>query len=139
MSIIIINRNNKTSTIFIDTSIREERTMEKKQLFGVCPYVTAQKVLTGKWSMYIMHLLMEGPVRFNELQRRMPEEMTHTTLSRQLKTLEAEGLIVRREYKQIPPKVEYELSDIGRKFKNVLGELEIWGNEYIDYLKKKEE
>ena len=57
----------------------------KKELFGVCPYITAQKVLTGKWSMYILYLLTNGPIRFNELQRRMPEEMTHTTLSRQLK------------------------------------------------------
>ena len=71
--------------------------MEKKNLFGLCPYVTSQKVLTGKWSMYIMHLLTDGPIRFNELQRKMPEEMTHTTLSRQLKKLEEEGLIERIE------------------------------------------
>lgn len=112
--------------------------MEKKNLFGKCPYVTAQKVLTGKWSMYIMYLLSEGPVRFNELQRRMPEEMTHTTLSRQLRTLEDEGLIVRKEYQQIPPKVEYYLSEIGEKFKDVLSVLEVWGNDYIQYLNKKQ-
>lgn len=111
--------------------------MDKINLFGKCPYVTAQKVLTGKWSMYIMYLLEEGPVRFNELQRRMPEEMTHTTLSRQLKALESEGLIVRKEYSQVPPKVEYSLSEIGSKFSAVLAELEIWGNEYIDYMNKK--
>lgn len=110
--------------------------MEKKELFGRCPYVTAQKVLTGKWSIYIMYLLSNGPVRFNELQRQMPEEMTHTTLSRQLKALEGEGLIIRTEYQQIPPKVEYRLSEIGEKFKNVLVVLEIWGNEYIKYLNK---
>ncbi len=108
--------------------------MEKKQLFGRCPYVTAQKVLTGKWSMYILYLLSNGPVRFNELLRLMPEDMTHTTLSRQLKTLEKEGLIVRTEYQQIPPKVEYSLSKIGEKFKDVLSVLEVWGNEYIKYL-----
>ena len=111
--------------------------MEKKNLFGKCPYVTAQKVLTGKWSMYIMYLLSEGPIRFNELQRRMPEEMTHTTLSRQLKTLESEGLIIRKEYQQIPPKVEYCLSEIGEKFKTVLTVLEAWGNDYIQYLNNK--
>lgn len=88
--------------------------------------------------MYIMYLLSEGPVRFNELQRRMPEEMTHTTLSRQLKTLEDEGLIVRKEYQQIPPKVEYYLSEIGEKFKDVLSVLEVWGNDYIQYLNKKQ-
>ncbi len=113
--------------------------MEKKNLFGRCPYVTAQKVLTGKWSIYIMYLLSDGPIRFNELQRRMPEEMTHTTLSRQLKTLEKEGLIVRKEYQQIPPKVEYHLSEIGEKFKEVLSVLEVWGNEYIQYLNRKQE
>lgn len=112
--------------------------MEKKELFGRCPYVTAQKVLTGKWSMYILYLLSDGPVRFNELKRRMPEEMTHTTLSRQLKTLEEEGLIVRIEYQQIPPKVEYSLSQIGEEFKDVLSVLEIWGEKYIEYLNSKQ-
>lgn len=111
--------------------------MAKKELFGRCPYVTAQKVLTGKWSMYILYLLTEGPIRFNELQRRMPEEITHTTLSRQLKALEDEGLIIRTEYNQIPPKVEYSLSEIGEKFRKVLSVLEIWGNEYIKYLNEK--
>lgn len=112
--------------------------MEKrKELFGVCPYVTSQKVLTGKWSMYILYLLSDGPVRFNELQRKMPDEMTHTTLSRQLKSLEEDGLIIRTEYKQIPPKVEYSLSEIGEKFKKVLVVLEQWGNDYIEYLNQK--
>ena len=112
--------------------------MEKKQLFGKCPYVTSQKVLTGKWSMYIMYLLKDGPVRFNELQRRMPEDMTHTTLSRQLKSLEEDGLIERHVYSEIPPKVEYELSEIGSKFDRVLAEIEVWGNEYIEYLNRRQ-
>lgn len=111
--------------------------MPKKELFGLCPYVTSQKVLTGKWSMYILYLLSAGPIRFNELQRQMPEEMTHTTLSRQLKVLEQEGLIIRIEYNQIPPKVEYKLSEIGQKFKPVLAELEKWGEEYIKYINEK--
>ncbi len=113
--------------------------MEKKQLFGLCPYVTSQKVLTGKWSMYILYLLKDGPVRFNELLRRMPEDMTHTTLSRQLKALEEDGLITRKVCSEIPPKVEYELSEIGEKFKKVLTVLEVWGNEYIAYMKAKNE
>ncbi|SFL07554.1 transcriptional regulator, HxlR family [Lachnospiraceae bacterium KH1T2] len=113
--------------------------MEKKDLFGRCPFVTSQKVLNGKWSIYILYLLSNGPVRFNELLRQMPEEMTHTTLSRQLKTLENEGLIKRIEYTQIPPKVEYSLSEIGEKFESVLKELETWGNDYIKYLNQKKQ
>lgn len=111
--------------------------MAKKDLFGICPYVTSQKVLSGKWSIYLLYLLQEGPVRFNELQRKMPEDITHTTLSRQLKTLEEEGLIIRQEYSQIPPKVEYSLSEIGKKFESVVVALGEWGNDYMDFLKNK--
>lgn len=111
--------------------------MAKKDLFGICPYVTSQKVLSGKWSIYLLYLLQEGPVRFNELQRKMPEDITHTTLSRQLKTLEEEGLIIRQEYSQIPPKVEYSLSEIGKKFESVVVALGEWGNDYLEFVKNK--
>ncbi len=111
---------------------------EKTNLFGVCPYVTAQKLLSGKWSLLIMHLLSDGPVRFNQLQRRMPT-LTQATLSKQLKALEQDGLITRREYPQIPPKVEYTLSPIGEMFRPVLRELQAWGDAYIANLKVKAE
>lgn len=104
-----------------------------KDLFGVCPYVTSQMLLAGKWPIYIIYELMDGPVRFNELLRRMPSEMTHATLSRQLKEMEAKGLIVRTEYQQVPPKVEYSVSEIGRKFEPVLSALKTWGTEYIEF------
>lgn len=108
---------------------------EKKDLYGICPYVTSQKVLTGKWALLILYHLSDGPVRFNELQRRLPA-LTQATLSKQLRSLEENGLITRTEYPQIPPKVEYNLSDIGHKFKPVLESLEAWGKEYIEYLKR---
>ncbi len=108
--------------------------MEKKELFGLCPFVTTQKLLSGKWSIYILYVLSDGPIRFNELLRRMPEEMTHTTLSRQLKSLEKEGLIIRKEYEQVPPRVEYFLSTVGEQFKTVLFSLEEWGKHYIQFL-----
>ncbi len=111
--------------------------MAKSDLYGICPYVTSQKVLSGKWSIYLLYLLQEGPVRFNELQRKMPEDITHTTLSRQLKALEEEGLIIRREFSQIPPRVEYSLSEIGLKFEAVLESLGEWGSEYIEFVKSK--
>jgi len=98
--------------------------------------VAAPKLLCGKWSLLIMHLLSEGPVRFNELQRRL-SRLTQATLSKQLKALEADGLIVRHEYPQIPPKVEYSLSPIGEKFNPVLRELKIWGDAYIECFKGK--
>ncbi len=109
--------------------------MTGKEQFGKCPYYTSQRVLSGKWSLYIMFLLKEHKViRFNELQRMMPDNMTNTTLSRQLKLLEEDGLIIRREYSQIPPKVEYSLSDIGKEFGAVTDAIGEWGEKYNRFL-----
>lgn len=98
----------------------------------ICPFATAQRLIRGKWAILIMHYLSEEPLRFNELQRRMPK-MTHATLSNQLKQLEAEGLVIRTEYMQIPPKVEYSLSDIGKEFQPVLESIKDWGEKYITF------
>lgn len=96
----------------------------------ICPFATAQRLIQGKWAILIMHHLSREPLRFNELQRRMPK-MTHATLSTQLKKLEEEGLITRTEYMQIPPKVEYSLSNIGKEFQPVLDSIKEWGEKYI--------
>ena len=108
--------------------------MEKNNQFGICPYLTSQKLLNGKWSIYLLFLLQDGPLRFNEIRRRMPENLTHTTLSRQLKLLEKEGLVTRTVLSDIPPSVEYNLSGIGVRFGHVLEALGGWGREYIEYL-----
>lgn len=110
--------------------------MKAREAVGKCPYATAQYVLGGKWTLYILYVLTDGPVRFNELQRIMPAEMTHSTLSRQLKSLEKLGLIIRTDYQQIPPKVEYSLSEIGEQFRKVLDPLGEWGLQYITYAKE---
>ena len=104
-----------------------------RDLFGVCPFATAQRLIQGKWAILILHHLSEGTLRFNELQRKLPK-MTHATLSAQLKQLEAEGLVIRTEYPQIPPRVEYSLSEIGRASEPVLESIRVWGSEYIEYL-----
>lgn len=100
-------------------------------LFLICPYATTQKIVSGKWALMILHSLSGETLRFNELQRSLPS-MTQTTLTRQLKTLEDYGLIHREVYPQIPPKVEYSLTQIGQSFTSVLNEMERWGNEYIE-------
>ena len=105
-----------------------QTTMEER--FGKCPYATAQSLISGKWAVLILLYLEQGPLRFNELLRKMPK-MTHATLSVQLKTLEEYGLIRRVQYEAIPPRVEYSLTDIGRKFHPVAAAMETWGNEYI--------
>lgn len=84
--------------------------------------------------MLILLYLQDGTFRFNELLRKMPK-MTHATLSVQLKSLEENGLIRRVQYEAIPPRVEYSLTEIGKKFQPVVSALETWGEEYIDYMK----
>lgn len=108
----------------------------ENEMFGVCPIATAQRLIRGKWAILILHYLSKGTMRFNELQRRMPK-MTHATLSSQLKQLEEEGLIIRKEYMQIPPKVEYSLSEMGKEFKSVLESIEEWGIKYIDWMEQR--
>jgi DNA-binding HxlR family transcriptional regulator len=105
-------------------------------LFGICPYVTAQKLLTGKWTLLILHHLSVKIMRFNELQRALPE-LTQATLTKQLRMMEENGLITRTVYNQIPPKVEYGLSELGIQFQPVLDALEVWGSQYINFLKEK--
>jgi DNA-binding HxlR family transcriptional regulator len=102
--------------------------------FGKCPYSTVQSLISGKWAMLILYYLMDEPVRFNELQRRMPK-MTNATLSVQLKSLMEKGLVERKQYESIPPVVEYSLTDIGKKFQPVLEAMKNWGIEYIDCMK----
>lgn len=84
-----------------------------------------------------LYQLADGPVRFNELLRRI--EIAQGTLSKQLKYLEQEGIIRRNVQTEGALKVEYELTPIGKKFKKVLTAIEEWGEEYIAYLNGKKE
>lgn len=84
-------------------------------------------LISGKHKMVILYCLMEfEPVRFNEMKRYL-RNITDKTLSLNLKELERDGLIVRKEYPQIPPKVEYSLSARGRSLMEALDRLCVWG------------
>ena len=84
-------------------------------------------LISGKHKMVILYCLMEfGVVRFNELRRYL-KKVSDKTLSNNLKELETDRLIIRKEYPQIPPKVEYSLSDRGRSLMAVLDQLCVWG------------
>ncbi len=85
-------------------------------------------LIQGKYKMFILYTLMEfGVVRFNEM-RRYIGSITYKTLSATLKQLEADGLIHREEYPQIPPKVEYSLTERGRSLIPILDQMCEWGD-----------
>ena len=88
-----------------------QTTLEER--FGKCPYATAQSLISGKWAVLILLYLEDGPIRFNELLRKMPK------------------MTSRKQYDGIPAKVEYSLTEIGKKFHPVVAAMEAWGNEYI--------
>lgn len=86
-------------------------------------------LISGKYKMVILYCLMEfGTVRFNELQRYL-KKVSDKTLSQKLKELERDGLIARTVYPQIPPKVEYSLTERGQSLMGVLDQLCVWGEE----------
>ena len=85
-------------------------------------------LIQGKYKMFILYTLMEfGVVRFNEMQKYIGT-ITFKTLSSTLKQLESDGLIIRTEYPQIPPKVEYSLSERGRSLMPILDQMCDWGD-----------
>ncbi|WP_019818809.1 winged helix-turn-helix transcriptional regulator [Saccharomonospora saliphila] len=87
------------------------------------------EVVGGKWKMAIVKHLFAGPQRFGQLRRAMPS-ITQRMLTRQLRELEADGIVVRTVYPQVPPKVEYSLTDTGASLKDIALRLESWGHWY---------
>lgn len=101
---------------------------EKKS--SICPVtldkmLLAQKIIAGKWKFVILLFLSHGVKRFNELNRMLPG-ISQGILTQQLRELEYDGLVHREIYKEIPPKVEYSLTDLGRKFIPVLDQVLNW-------------
>ncbi|MBK5252914.1 MAG: helix-turn-helix transcriptional regulator [Peptostreptococcaceae bacterium] len=96
----------------------------------MCPICMTQKVMKGKWKLPIIWLLKDNTLRFSEIQKSIPN-VTQTYLSKQLKSLENDQLVIRKSYNQIPPKVEYSLSATGKDFIKVLDYMNVWGISYI--------
>ncbi len=90
-----------------------------------CPAERTLAFLSGKWRPMIIFWLMDGPLRFNELQRRLGG-ITHRTLSKTLKEMDVEGLVQRRDHEEIPPRVDYSLTDRGRSLAPVLQAMQDW-------------
>jgi DNA-binding HxlR family transcriptional regulator len=91
-----------------------------------CPVEATLSVVGGKWKVVILWRLVSGTKRFNELQRSI-SQITRKMLTEQLRELERDNLIVRTVYPEVPPKVEYSLSDYGRTFIPVMQVMAQWG------------
>lgn len=94
-----------------------------------CAVEAALQFIDGKWKGIVLYHLLGGTMRFNELRRAIPS-VTQRMLTTQLRELEADGLIERTVYPEVPPKVEYSLTDRGRTLSPVLLALKAWGDQH---------
>jgi DNA-binding HxlR family transcriptional regulator len=101
----------------------------KKVLADECSEVYASNIIGGQWSLAICSWLISGKLRFGELRKLLPN-ITERMLTLQLRRLEESKIITRTVFAQVPPRVEYELTEIGYKLKPIINELEQWGKEH---------
>ncbi|SDF14137.1 winged helix-turn-helix transcriptional regulator [Sporolituus thermophilus] len=97
---------------------------------------TTLKTIGGKWKPVILCFLKEGVMRFSELKREIPE-ITEKMLTQQLRELEQDGIISRKVYPQVPPKVEYSLTEYGQTIQEVLDVMYKWGRQHQKRIREK--
>ena len=103
--------------------------MKTKDELPVCPVATAVSLIGGKWKLLIIRNLKERPWRFNELQRDI-EGISQKVLTDSLRQMIDDGLVYRHDYQEIPPKVEYGLTELGKEMLPIIDALDNFGNYY---------
>ena len=103
--------------------------MKTKDELPVCPVATAVSLIGGKWKLMIIRNLKERPWRFNELQRDL-EGISQKVLTDSLRQMIDDGLVYRHDYQEMPPKVEYGLTVLGKKMLPIIDALADFGNYY---------
>ena len=101
----------------------------KTELLPECPVATTVQLIGNKWKLLIIRNLLMRPWRFNELQRSL-EGISQKVLTDSLRSLESDGIITRTVYPEVPPRVEYALSDLGESMRPILDSMQVWGENY---------
>ena len=105
--------------------------MERPKKTKLCSVEATLSVVGGKWKPLILHQLFQGMRRFGELSRAIPC-VTPQMLTQQLRELESSGIVHREVYAQVPPRVEYSLTDYGRTLHPVLTAMHEWGKQFLE-------
>lgn len=115
----------------------KDENIEQARIFPKCPIETLLLLLDGKWKVFIVRDLLNGKKRFGELKK--VTGASQKSLTRNLREMEEDGLIERKVFAQVPPKVEYSLTDIGYSLAPVLDSMAGWGMDYKEYCKLKQQ
>jgi DNA-binding HxlR family transcriptional regulator len=107
--------------------------MLKKDELPECPVATVVELIGNKWKLLIIRNLLAGTSRFNELQRGIPG-ISQKVLTQNLRALESDGLVVRTVFPEVPPHVEYSLSDMGKTLESIFEHMIDWGNSYKEFI-----
>ncbi|GAA4271175.1 helix-turn-helix domain-containing protein [Aquimarina gracilis] len=113
------------------TKLKEASTNNenRKYLEGKCPEVYASKIISGQWTLAICCYLIKGQLRFSEIKKSLPK-ITDRMLTLELRKLEKKGLVKRTIIAEVPAKVEYQLTSIGKELSSIINELGIWGEKH---------
>ena len=103
--------------------------MLTKEEMPACPVATTVALIGSKWKLLIMRDLLARPWRFNELKKDL-EGISQKVLTDSLRSMEADGIITRTVYPEVPPRVEYALSDIGESMRPIIDSMAAWGTAY---------
>lgn len=103
--------------------------MLTKEEMPACPVATTVALIGSKWKLLIMRNLLARPWRFNELKKDL-EGISQKVLTDSLRSMEADGIITRTVYPEVPPRVEYALSELGESMRAIIMSMEAWGIEY---------
>lgn len=109
--------------------------MIKKKDLPACPVATTIQLIESKWKILIIRNLLIRPWRFNELQKSL-EGISQKVLTDSLRSMEADGILIRTVLQEIPPRVEYSLSDLGKSMRPIIDAMEQWGIEYKKNIEK---
>lgn len=109
--------------------------MLTKDELPICPVATTVQIIGSKWKLLILRNLMQRPWRFNELRKDL-EGISQKVLTDSLRSLEADGIVTRTAYPEVPPRVEYSLSELGETIRPILDAMAVWGTNYKEHLTK---
>lgn len=108
--------------------------MLTKEELPVCPVATTLWLIGNKWKILILQRLLDRPWRFNELQKSIPG-ISQRVLTDNLRSMESDGIIIRTVYPEVPPRVEYRLSEVGESMRPIIASMADWGLGYQKLVK----